>query len=130
MAIGTPTQLCIVANSVSGAHVATAVDAPSGSLIVVFVAAWSSNNGTVTAVTDSAGNTYSLAVQHAASASASYPAAIYYCANTANDLPSGGWIAATNSGAVTQGLYACSVSGANAGVDATGNTGSNGSSVT
>lgn len=116
---GTPNRLCISSSTASGAHVTTIADAPVGSLIVVAVSTWAGLNGTATGVTDSAGNTYSLAIQGAAIAAVPYPAAIYYCINSAFDLPNGGWIAVTNSGAIVDNVYACSVSGANGGLDAT-----------
>lgn len=129
MTIGTPVQLLAAANVASAGHNTTGADAPAGSLIVVFIATWNGLDGTVTAVSDSAGNTYTLAVQPAAGASMPYPGAIYYCSNSANDLPSGGWISATSSGGDNFTIGAWAVSGANGGLDATASTSDNNSTV-
>jgi hypothetical protein len=123
--IGTPVRIIPkTENWPSNQHIATNVDAPKGSLIVVMVGAWASTNGTATAVTDSAGNTYTLAVQVPATSGVPYPAAIFYSSNTSNDLPSGGWINVTNSGANAVIVWAGYVTGANGGLDATAQVGS------
>jgi hypothetical protein len=114
---GTPTQLFAGSNLTSGNPQTTTADAPIGSLIVVLIAAWNSSNGTVSSVTDSAGNTYTLAAQGAATVGIPYPSAIYFSSNTPNDLPNGGTITVTNSGAVNQSYGAWSVSGCNGGLD-------------
>jgi hypothetical protein len=117
MAIGTPVALIGAQNRPSGGHNTTTGHAPVGSLIVVLLFAWTGVNGAATGVTDSAGNTYTLAVQDPATASIGYPCAIYYCNNSANDLPSGGWIASTNSGATNFSIAAYAIPGANGGLD-------------
>jgi hypothetical protein len=127
--IGTPTSILTpVTNSASGTAISTTVDTPIGSLIVVAVSAWNSLNGTVTSVTDSAGNSYT-AVQRAANASEPYPSAIFYSSNTPNDLPNGGTITATNSGGVTQNVAAYKISGANGGIDVSTSTFVNGNTT-
>jgi len=119
MPIGTPTKIATTTAATSGVHVATTVDAPVGSLIVVIIAHQSSNVS-ISGVTDSAGNTYSQAAQSTQTA-AILSSAIFYSSNTPNDLPSGGWIAvATPSGNVA--FDAFMVSGANAGLDKTNST--------
>lgn len=130
MPIGTPVQLAtFVANNISGNSITTTVDAPAGSLIIVFVSAWAGTNGTATTVIDSASNTYTLAVQNVATVGQPYPGAIFYCLNSANDLPIGGTVTVSNSGSINQNVGIWKVSGANGGLDAINKTFSSGTSL-
>jgi hypothetical protein len=114
-AIGTPILIGNQENSPT--TITTSVDAPAGSLIVVAVGCWDNQNSTIISVTDSALNTYDIAVQ-ATAPSVSAPCGIAYCLNSTNDLPSGGTITITQSGLVQAILGAWIVSGANGGLDA------------
>lgn len=103
--IGAPRPVAISAvnqNKASGATFATTAAAPVGSLIVVVASNWSTLNSTITSVgPDSAGNTYALAVSSVLDVNLA-GIAIYYSANIASPLPSGGTIPVTTS----SGLYA------------------------
>lgn len=121
MAIGIPNLLMgpDSANRNSGsASGATSSDGPIGSLIVVCISAKSS--GTISTLTDSGGNSYSLAVAVSATGGGTTDIELWYSLNTTHDLPSGGTFTATTSGG---GQYfvngAASISGCNGGLDNT-----------
>ncbi len=120
MGISTPTQIAKGTGVASGATVTTTVDAPKASLIVVAVLAWQTANSAITGLTDSAGNTYTQAIQSVATATV-FASSIWYCSNTPNDLPIGGTLTATTAGG-TYGLFAYVVTGCNGGADKTNTT--------
>src|SRR5258708_35152671 len=114
MPIGTPLPINNSGVPTGTGTITTNVDAPIGSLIVVF---WYDNTSAQTppaTLSDSAGNTYSKAVNPTPTAS-TFTVAIYYSSSTANDLPSGGTITSTGNAA----MAAFKVSGANGGLDRT-----------
>lgn len=125
-AIGTPTAISAVtvSGTASGSPISTTVDAPIGSLIVVV--GFAGVGATINSMTLSSGDACSLAVQNS-SGSGVESGSIWYCSNTAHDLPSGGTITATTSSG-TYGLGAFKISGANGGVDKMANN-SNGAAT-
>jgi hypothetical protein len=114
MAIGTPTLILVDTNIVSGGSGITTVDAPAGSLIVLFI--YNNSNGSaVTGVTLSSGDTVTRGPNQT---SANGSVEIWYVSNTAHDLP----VASTISVTVSTGnlrVAAYVVSGANGGLDKT-----------
>lgn len=94
--IGTPVQLGQANGVSSGVSFSTSADSPAGNCIVVLCVARVAA-ATVSGVTDSAGNTYSQAVQ--ASGAGVAGAAIFYAANAAH-LANGGTITVTTSSGV------------------------------
>lgn len=118
--IGTPVWIAGFNEFSAGATrpngITTQVDAPAGSLIIVKVANWTNLTAfSGTPLTDSAGNTYTLAVQ----SSGSNVVGIFYCSNSAHDLPAGSTITFNQSGITNFALTACYVANANGGLDKT-----------
>lgn len=89
MTIGTPIQLGNANGVASGSTFATTANSPAGNLIVVYCGSQTLNSQ-ISSVTDSAGNTYSQAVQSAAGASV--PCAAIFYSPGAKNLPNGGTI--------------------------------------
>jgi len=103
-------------NFPSNTQITTSVDCPIGSLSVAFL---SSNNVDTSPATVSDGhsNTYTKAIQSAATA-ALYTSAIYYSSNIANDIPSGSTVSESTSGGYFVAATVC-IANANSGVDVT-----------
>lgn len=99
------------------AFITTSADAPAGSLIVVYTGEWYGSGGyAVPTVTDSAGNTYVMAVSNTVTPGIP-TSAIFYSLNSAHDLPAGGTITATWPAGNGQLSEAYDISGANGGLD-------------
>jgi hypothetical protein len=86
MAIGTPVQLGSGTSIASGSSFSTIANCPAGNLILVPV--WIRSAIAVSSVTDSAGNSYSLAIRNL---NGTVAAELWYAANCIN-LPSAGTI--------------------------------------
>lgn len=118
MTIGIPVILYeqAITASFSTGPFTTIADAPAGSLIVVTMANF---GGSATpGLTDSAGNTYTLAVGVTTAAPNNNQVFLYYCSNTPNDLPSGGSFT-TATFQTFFAITALAISGANGGLDIT-----------
>jgi hypothetical protein len=116
MSIGTPVLIVVdstIRNSGSPSA-ATTVDAPAGSLVVISIAARTA--GTVSAISDSAGNNYTRAWHQVGSGS--HDIDLWYCSNIIH-LPVGSTFTATVGTSPAQYLIfgAAAVSGANGGLD-------------
>jgi hypothetical protein len=121
MAIGTPTGLGSAYRTGAASAgqttdvLTTGASSAAGSLIVVFVMILSNTLRTVASMTDSAGNTYSLARRTTDSTTCTVE--IWYCANAAA-LAAGGTITATYSGATVgsngNSIAAASITGCSA----------------
>lgn len=117
MAIGTPSVVADFPTTTGGVGVTTN-DCPAGNLIVVLP--YCDNlNGTVTSVTDSAGNIYSKAIATTTQAG-QFTASIWYAANCLH-LPAGGTVHIIGvPTAIDMTVYF--VTGANGGLDLTNST--------
>jgi hypothetical protein len=99
------------------ASIVTTGDAPAGSLIFAFVGASNGSPDTITALTDSAGNTYTLAAQ-SAGAAGFFNTSIWFC-NDALHLPVGSTFTATTASAGTYVIAAGYALGYSGGKDKT-----------
>jgi hypothetical protein len=120
MTIGTPVKVLedgTVNHNNNTVSSATTGDAPAGSLIVVSISAPGTPGVThITALTDSAGNTYALAT----SSFSNFDIELWYKLNAIH-LPIGGTFTATTSAAGQYSINAAgAVAGANGGFDASG----------
>jgi hypothetical protein len=117
----TPTAILAFATPTAGpptTSTATTVDAPIGSLIVIYAAAFNAGDTTMgSTCTLSDGDTATLAVSYTPVIGV-YSSAFYFIANSAHDLPVGGTITC-NSGTNQTAIAAWVVTGANGGLDKT-----------
>lgn len=99
--------------------VTTTVDIPVGSLVVVSVGGFSQTDEDYSthSVTDGHSNTYTFAVQSTPT-SGHVGVSLFYCSNTANDIPSGSTITYTHTGVSCE-LIVGYVTGYNGGLDVT-----------
>lgn len=124
-AIGTPTTILAFDAPGGGPPTisnATTVDAPAGSLIVIYVAAFNAGDTTMaTSCALSNGDTALRAATYTPVV-ASYSSALYYVSNSTHDLPIGSTISC-NSGANQTGFAAWVITGTNGGLDKTASEG-------
>jgi hypothetical protein len=118
MAIGVPTLFTSTTQVAvaDGAQIPAVANVPLGALIVAAFFNWVTSGSSPTgAVTDSAGNAYSLAI-NSPPTSTVYGCSIYYCANCAAVASGSGWISIAGTGQ-NYNAAACYVTGANGGLD-------------
>jgi hypothetical protein len=123
-AIGTPTAILAFETPTAGpptTSTGTTVDAPAGSLIVIYAAAFNIGDTTMgSTCTLSDGDTAVRAISNTPTVGA-YTSTLYYVSNSAHDLPVGGTITC-NSGTNQTGLAAWVITGASGGLDKTNST--------
>lgn len=120
MGISNPTGiLSLTTNVTNNTATATTTRAPPGSLILVFVGAWTTPNSVIGGtVSDSAGNTYTNVCQTPTTGNLNtWCFSWFACINSQFDLPSGGTITANVSPSQNFQIAACFVTGANGGLD-------------